>query len=104
MNRLERNMAPIIVIRGSRQVGKSVIQEQLIEELLKLRGVKPNRIFRFQFDDAPLLGSFTHPILTLIRWFQTNRLGDSINTYAHRASLFISSWTRFRISRLGRPS
>jgi len=77
-------MAPIIVIRGSRQVGKSVIQEQLIEELLKLRGVKPNRIFRFQFDDAPLLGSFTHPILTLIRWFQTNRLGDSINTYAHR--------------------
>jgi len=84
MNRLERNMAPITVVRGSRRVGKSVIQEQLIEELLKLRGVKPNRIFRFQFDDAPLLGSFTHPINTLVQWFQTIVLRDSINTYAHR--------------------
>jgi predicted AAA+ superfamily ATPase len=84
MNRLERNLTPIVAIRGSRQVGKTTIQEQLIEELLKLRGVEPNRIFRVEFEDAPKLGSFTHPILALVRWFEDNVLRDSINAFAHR--------------------
>lgn len=55
-----------------------------IEELLKLGGVKPDRIFRVQFDDVPLLGSYNQPILGLVRWFEENILHDTINTFAQR--------------------
>ena len=83
-NRLERGLTPVVAVWGPRQVGKTTIQEQLIEELLKLGGVKPDRIFRVQFDDVPLLGSYNQPILGLVRWFEENILHDTINTFAQR--------------------
>ncbi len=82
--RLQSNLTPIVAIRGPRQVGKTTIQEQLIEELLKLRGVKPSRIFRIQFDEVPSLGSFRDPILVLVRWFEQNILNDTLNGSAQR--------------------
>ncbi len=84
VHRLEANVAPIVAIRGPRQVGKTTIQQQVIEELLRLRQVNPARIFRVQFDEAPLLGSFDHPIQVLVRWFEDNVATDSINALAQR--------------------
>jgi predicted AAA+ superfamily ATPase len=84
IDRLERGLVPVVAIRGSRRVGKTTIQEQLIEELLKLRHVNPARIFRVEFDEVPLLGSFQHPILALVNWFEKNVLRDSLNAYAQR--------------------
>ncbi len=84
VRRLEGNVAPIVAVPGPRQVGKTTIQEQAIEELLKLRGVNPARVFRVQFDDVPSLRSFRQPILALVRWFETNVVRGSINALAHR--------------------
>jgi predicted AAA+ superfamily ATPase len=84
MDRLERGLIPVVAVRGSRRVGKTTIQEQLIEELLKLRHVNPARIFRVEFDDVPLLGSFQHQILALVTWFEKNVLRDSLNACAQR--------------------
>ena len=81
---LDKNLTPIVALRGPRQVGKTTIQEQLIEELLKLRGVKPARIFRIQFDEVPSLGSYSQPILGLVRWFEKNVLGETMNALAQR--------------------
>src|SRR5438552_1241363 len=52
--RLEQPIAPIVVVRGPRQIGKTTLQLQLIQALLK-EGVSPRRIFRAQFDDLPAL-------------------------------------------------
>ena len=101
-DRLERGLTSVVAVRGPRQVGKTTIQEQLIEELLKLRGVKPARIFRVQFDDVPSLGSYNQPILALVRWFEKNVLGGYTQRVSpKKASRFTSSSTRFRILRPG---
>jgi predicted AAA+ superfamily ATPase len=84
VHRLEANVAPIVAIRGPKQVGKTTIQQQVIEELLKLRKVNPARIFRVQFDETPLLGSFNHPVQVLVRWFEDNVATHSINALAQR--------------------
>src|SRR3989337_1702675 len=52
--RLLKPLAPILGGRGPRQVGKTPLQLQLLEELLS-RGVEPKRILRVQFDDLPTL-------------------------------------------------
>ena len=84
VRRLETGLTPIVAIRGPRQVGKTTIQEQLIEELLKLRGVKPARIFRIQFDEVPSLGSYSQPILGLVEWYEKNVLRKTMNTLAQQ--------------------
>jgi predicted AAA+ superfamily ATPase len=84
MHHLEKDLTPIVSLQGPRQVGKTTIQEQIIEELLKLRHVNPARIFRVQFDDVPSLGSYSQPILGLVRWFEKNVLQDSMNRFAQK--------------------
>ena len=58
------------VLRGTRQVGKTTLVEQIIEHLLYEEGVAPNRIFRVQLDNAPLnlIEPVQVPILALSRW------------------------------------
>src|SRR6266542_4205849 len=53
--RLDNPLAPIAVIRGPRQIGKTTLQLQLIDSLLA-EGVGPERILRVQFDDLPSIG------------------------------------------------
>lgn len=77
-------IAPILVVRGPRQIGKTTLQEQVIQDLLD-QGVSPRRIFRFQFDDSPSmkrLGS-QEPILQLVAWYESRILGRSLNEAAH---------------------
>ena len=48
--RLDQKLAPIVVVRGPRQIGKTTAQLQLISDLLE-EGVRPQRILRVQFDE-----------------------------------------------------
>lgn len=86
VKRLCNKIAPIVAVRGSRRVGKSVLQSQLIEELLLLgrfdptnRSVDPSRVLSVQFDDAPTLGGLSMPIQSIVRWFEANILKRTLN-------------------------
>lgn len=83
-DRLDKQITPIVAIREPRQVGKTTIQEQLIEDLIKLQNVNPARVFRVQFDEIPTLGSYRLPILALVGWFEKNVLGEPMNALAAR--------------------
>ncbi|MCX7048296.1 MAG: AAA family ATPase [Candidatus Sumerlaeota bacterium] len=48
--RLDQKLAPIVIVRGPRQIGKTTAQLHLIQDMLD-RGIRPERIFRIQFDD-----------------------------------------------------
>lgn len=89
VSRLQSRLAPIVAVRGSRRVGKSVLQTQLIEELL-LAGksdptrtsVEPARILSVQFDDAPALGGISMPIQSIVEWYEKHVLGKTLNEAA----------------------
>ena len=80
--RLDAGLAPIVVLRGPRQVGKTTIQEQLIQDYLG-RGVDAHRILRLQFDELPPLRELETPILSICRWFENRVLGKTFNEAAH---------------------
>lgn len=82
LRRLDQGLAPVVVLRGARQVGKTTIQEQAIEHLLR-DGVLPKRILRVQFDEIPSLRGLEDPILAIVRWFENRILGATLNEAAH---------------------
>lgn len=75
--------APITVIRGPRQVGKSTIQDQIIADLLRSHRVSPSRVFKVQFDEIRDLLRLRLPIHTLAGWFENRILGRTFNEAAH---------------------
>ncbi len=78
---LQGGLAPVTVLRGPRQVGKTTLLNQTIQALLD-QGVHPKRIFRVQFDELPRLKELTEPILELSRWYAETILGKSLNQAA----------------------
>lgn len=82
---LLRGLAPVTVVRGPRQVGKTTLLNQVIDELLT-QGVDPKRIFRVQFDDIPDLRKLQSPILDLSAWYADNVIGESFHAFARRAN------------------
>ena len=74
----------MVALRGPRRVGKTTIQEQLIDQLLNIEHVPASHIFRIQFDEAPSLGDFRRPVITLVKWFEDHVLNASINEVANR--------------------
>jgi predicted AAA+ superfamily ATPase len=81
--RLNSGLAPIVVVRGPRQIGKSTAQEQVISDLLG-KGVPPTHILRTQWDDLPSLsGLDREPILRLLDWYEKEILKQSVNSVAH---------------------
>jgi predicted AAA+ superfamily ATPase len=81
--RRERMLAPIIAMRGPRQVGKTTLQAQLVEQLLA-DGVGPERIFRVQFDELATIRAIggEDAILQLVGWYQKSILGGDFNDAA----------------------
>jgi predicted AAA+ superfamily ATPase len=86
VRRLDKKLAAMVVIRGSRRVGKSVLQSQLVEDLLLVgkvdptgKPVDPARILSVQFDDAPALGGISMPVQAIVRWFEQNILKRTLN-------------------------
>ncbi|MFO1069207.1 MAG: AAA family ATPase [Geminicoccaceae bacterium] len=80
--RLDSGLAPIVVVRGPRQVGKTTIQQQIILDLLRNRNVPPTHVIRVQFDDLPSLRGIADPMLALTRWYESRILGKSCNQAA----------------------
>jgi predicted AAA+ superfamily ATPase len=80
--RLRLRLAPIVVVRGPRQVGKTTAQQQVIEDLLA-EGVPPSHILRLQCDALPELGRLTEPILRVVEWYERTVLRGSLNAAAH---------------------
>jgi predicted AAA+ superfamily ATPase len=80
---LLRGLAPVTVLRGPRQVGKTTLLNQVIDELLT-QGVNPQRIFRVQFDDIPDLRRLETPILDLAAWYADNVVGQSFHAFARQ--------------------
>lgn len=78
---LKKGLAPITVLRGPRQVGKTTLLNQIIQALIE-EGVKPERIFRVQFDELPRLKDLPEPILELSRWYAETILKRSLNQAA----------------------
>ena len=100
---LKEGLAPGVVLKGPRQVGKTTLQNQVIEHFLKEERIDPRRIFRVQFDEIPSIGgrAYQDLILSLGRWYEDQILGQSFNEAARAgkpAYLFfdeiqnVSSW------------
>jgi predicted AAA+ superfamily ATPase len=81
MQRLKNGLAPVTVLRGPRQVGKTTLQEHLIEQLLS-EGTDPHRILRVQFDELPAFQTEVMPILALSFWFEKHILNSTFNARA----------------------
>ncbi len=84
LQRLRFGLAPATMLRGPRQVGKTTLQEHIIDQLLHEEGVNPRRILRVQFDEIGSLKGLEDPILTLCRWHEERILKGTFNQYARR--------------------
>jgi predicted AAA+ superfamily ATPase len=84
LKEIKTGLAPVTILRGPRQVGKTTLQEHIIEYLLKEEGINPKRIFRVQFDEIPSLKGLKDPILSLCRWYESQILGGSFNESAQK--------------------
>lgn len=83
--KVTRSRLPIIAVRGPRQVGKTTLQGQMIDDLLySKRLVKPEQILRVQFEDIKSLNLISDPIITIIDWFEKNIVKDTFNNLAHQ--------------------
>ena len=69
--RLDAEIAPIVVVRGPRQVGKTTAQFQIIADVLD-EGVPGRNILRVQFDELASLRGIEAPILAIADWFERN--------------------------------
>jgi len=81
--RLELRLAPIVVVRGPRQIGKTTAQFHVLQDLLD-RGVPARNIFRVQCDELPALGALAEPLLRLVDWFEGAVLQKSLNETARQ--------------------
>ncbi|MEP0775675.1 MAG: ATP-binding protein [Acidobacteriota bacterium] len=91
LNNLTRGLTPATVLRGPRQVGKTVLMNQVITTLLDA-GVHPRRILRIQFDFLPTFKRVEEPLLEIPRWFAQEVLGKTLNQAAidgEQAFLFL---------------
>ncbi|MDE0070995.1 MAG: ATP-binding protein [Caldilineaceae bacterium] len=79
--RLEAEIAPIVIVRGPRQVGKTTAQFQIIADLLE-EGVSPTSILRVQFDELESLKGIREPIIAISDWFERHIASDRFNALA----------------------
>lgn len=81
--RLDSGLAPIVVVRGPRQIGKTTAQLQLLDDLLS-EGAPPHCIFRVQCDELPELTELDEPVLRLVDWFEASILKQTLNDAARK--------------------
>ena len=81
--RMDAEIAPIVVVRGPRQVGKTTVQQQIIADLLA-EGVPPTSIMRVQFDDLAAAQGLVDPILRISTWFERSIVKEYFNALATR--------------------
>ena len=79
--RLDAEIAPIVEVRGPRQVGKSTAQLHVIADLIA-EGVSPTSILRVPFDELPALKTTQQPILDVADWFERQIIKKHFNALA----------------------
>lgn len=79
---LLQGLAPAVSLRGPRRVGKTVLVQQMIAELLAT-GVQPQRILFVSFDELQSFKGLKDPILALARWYESAIVGCTFNEAAH---------------------
>jgi hypothetical protein len=79
--RMEMRLAPVVVVRGPRQIGKTTAQLQILDDLLA-GGVSPQRILRLQTDELPTLLNLEEPLLSVVGWFEREILKKTLNAAA----------------------
>lgn len=85
IRRLQQGLTKVTVLRGPRQVGKSTLIRQMIDDLLS-QGVPARSIFMVQFDELPGLLDVEEPILRLADWFEKRILGRTFNEAAREGT------------------
>jgi len=75
-------LTPAVVLRGPRRVGKTVLLRQIIQGLLA-EDVVGKRILYVPFDELPTFRGIKEPILAILRWFEKQILGESLNQAAN---------------------
>ncbi len=88
--RMDVQIAPIVAVRGPRQVGKTTAQFQIISDLLD-EGVPARNVLRVQFDELASLRGIEEPIISIADWFERTVSTARFNELArsgHRACLF----------------
>jgi predicted AAA+ superfamily ATPase len=60
--RMSLKLAPIVVVRGARQIGKTTSQMQVLNDLL-MNGTPSTHLFRVQFDELHDMLDLPDPIL-----------------------------------------
>lgn len=78
---LQAGLAPGVVLRGPRRVGKTVLVRQVMRRLLA-DGVPPTHILYVAFDELPTFTSLEEPVLRVARWFEARVLGRTFNAAA----------------------
>lgn len=81
--RLDIRVAPIVVVRGPRQIGKTTAQLHVLQDLLE-RGVRATNIFRVQCDELPEISALSEPLLRLVDWFEQAVLKKTLNDAARQ--------------------
>ena len=79
---LKGGLTPAVVLRGPRRVGKTVLLRQIIQGLLA-EDVVGKRILYVPFDELPTFRGIKEPILAILRWFEKQILGESLNQAAN---------------------
>ncbi len=89
--RMTLRLAPIVVVRGPRQIGKTTAQLHVLSDLLA-QGIPPQNILRVQCDELPELAAVPEPILRLADWYERTVLKQTLNEAAQagqRTVLFL---------------
>ena len=81
--KLRARIAPAVLLRGPRQVGKTTIQMQVIDDLLRQPGFEPRRVLRVQFDALPRFRDEPEPVLAIVWWYEEAVLDQPLNQAAH---------------------
>jgi hypothetical protein len=81
LQQLRSGLAPGVVLRGPRRVGKTVLLRQIMEQLMA-DGVAPQRILYCAFDELPSLAKLDEPVLQIARGFESAILRRSFNQTA----------------------
>lgn len=83
--RFQARLAPAVVVRGPRQVGKTTALRQVADDLLRA-GVPPRHILALQFDELPEI-RLKEPVLRLVDWYERAVLGRTLNEVAHAGQM-----------------
>ena len=78
---LKGGLAPATILRGPRRVGKTVLLQQAVRQLLS-EGVDGRRILYASFDELPTQRNVQEPVLAIARWFQKTVLKTTFNKTA----------------------